>query len=288
MTDEKKQERTEKKPWAWTAWWDRDAEIGLPSKKDPNNFVGPTDYGISVRLPDGSEYTILFSREDAQVVHRLLRNMQARELQLKSLVENEQKGILQLREKYGAREEETTAEWIARLDSEMSAAQYARRNLLEERRVMAEYLGGNPTEPPIPLVKRAVEELQQLRSLVDKMTPLLSPSPAPVLPPPASRSATGEDLPVELPPSSLPSPPSGAKVRTDRGEWAICPLDQNPDGGMCQGDRCPWYVPSARGFNQGSGVRECAVAVLGRQAMSVGPLACEVLELLRAHLRAKG
>lgn len=170
-----------------------------------------------------------------------------------------------LRVKYGARGKEPTTAWIARLGSELLAAQSARRHLLDERSRVAEYLGGNPTEPPIPLVKRAVEELQQLRAQVARES---APSPPQVDP----------DL---MKPPEVPR--SKQHVRTDRGDTAICPLDQNPDGGLCLGDRCPWFIPICRG----SMVRECAVAVLGRQALSAGPLACEVLELLRAHLRRK-
>lgn len=298
MVDEK-QERTEKEPWAWTAWQGRQVcgerhTVGGDRGMLTEQILGPTEYGVAVRLPNGEERVVFLDADSATAVHGVLSHMLEEKLRLKSDLENLQKesaafaasdahnlevaknlrkaleqdeeGMLALRAKYDALANETTGAWIARLHAKALAAQdlEALRNqapdhqlladmstrlcivrrrvagLEKERGQVAEYLGGDPDEDLIPLVKRAVEELQQLRE-------------------------------------QLRAPGKGLKMLTG------CPLDQ-VNNRECRGDKCSWYIPSARGAGQ----MECAVASLGKQARNLVPLACEVLELLRAHLRAKG
>jgi hypothetical protein len=260
MTDEK-QERTEKEPWSWTAHVSCVSSPVKVSEGQAEQVLAQMEHGIFVQLPDGSKHRIHcdFSDGGAQAVSGVLEDGLERELR-------------DLRTKYGARGKEPTTAWIARLGSELLAAQEARRLLLEERSRVAEFLGGSLTEPPIPLAKRAVEELQQLRAQVVRMAEsVLVPTEKdrPEAPPPAA----GKDPQVQRGPAL-----------TDRGDRAVCPLDQNPEGGLCLGDRCPWYVQGSGGF----GRRECAVAALGKAAQALGPLAREVLDLLREKLRKKG
>lgn len=154
------------------------------------------------------------------------------------LVEQERDGILELRRKYGAREDETLTQWISRLNSELDlarresaalaasdahsqkvaknllcrmfsdfqAASVGRDRLLEERRRVAEYLGGNPNEPLIPRAKQAVEELQQLRAQVEydeavaRLRKVLKENQVGNL---------GQEVPNPTPPPAPSAPPAG-------------------------------------------------------------------------------